>query len=648
MKSSKIKHIISISSLTFYLILAGGSTEDTTSSLVKNETPKLMDEDYPLNIKVNEYIEDENKLSIYVITQNTSEEKVEFNLYAIKLTGEDGSEVGPDIMDTRAPSFPVNKSLNKGDKASGWLNFEIPSSSFRPEKLEFQKLMSSDNYGVLDVKGMLAGKDVGDKFEEITISSTQGSVPDYPLNSTIKDLNQNETNFRIYIVTENTSEEKVEFNLYAIKLVGEDGSELGVDLFDNQEPSFPVNKSLNKGDEAAGWLSFEIPSSSFKPKKLEFRKLMSSDKYDVIRMDSDEAVVKKKSIEKKRLEEEAEVIAATVLHAQANYSLDFGGDGTVNMGDVLDMSGDFSISAWVVTDGSYKMIVMKRGQPSNYYGYMLHLENTDKFQFQIQEDHSSDGVIASASVTTGVWVHLVGVFDAGNNLKLYKNGCLASTTNTDISTLTATSADFKLGAWSDEIDEVAIWNTALSADAVAAIYNGGAPIDLSENSGDYTSSSNLQGYWRMNEGTGSTVADDSDNSYTGTISGASWSSTVPDYSLSLDGSDDCVSIADADESDGKKRLEEEAESRNGTYTGRDRSSGSTLELTLTLSGNSWSMKTVPFSVDYGYNTQPTAIYDRGIVKGDDLYDESGSFNLGYISSDGNIKFFKNRITLRKR
>ena len=69
MKSSKIKHIISISSLTFYLILAGGSTEDTTSSLVKNETPKLMDEDYPLNIKVNEYIEDENKV-IDIPTKN--------------------------------------------------------------------------------------------------------------------------------------------------------------------------------------------------------------------------------------------------------------------------------------------------------------------------------------------------------------------------------------------------------------------------------------------------------------------------------------------------------------------------------------------------------------------------------------------------
>ena len=104
--------------------------------------------------------------------------------------------------------------------------------------------------------------------------------------------------------------------------------------------------------------------------------------------------------------------------------------------------------------------------------------------------------------------------------------------------------------------------------------------------------------------------------------------------------------ADADESDGKKRLEEEAESRNGTYTGRDRSSGSTLELTLTLSGNSWSMKTVPFSVDYGYNIKPTAIYDRGIVKGDDLYDESGSFKLGYVSSGGSVNF--NNVTLRKR
>ncbi|MDP6296777.1 MAG: LamG domain-containing protein, partial [Candidatus Marinimicrobia bacterium] len=111
------------------------------------------------------------------------------------------------------------------------------------------------------------------------------------------------------------------------------------------------------------------------------------------------------------------------LHAQ--YSLNFGSSGTVKMGDVLDMSGDFSISAWAYE--GLGMIVYKRGTPNNYCGYMLHYENTNKYQFQIQEQHTSDGDIASADPVSGAWVHLVGVFDAGNTLKIYKNGSLAAT-----------------------------------------------------------------------------------------------------------------------------------------------------------------------------------------------------------------------------
>ena len=56
------------------------------------------------------------------------------------------------------------------------------------------------------------------------------------------------------------------------------------------------------------------------------------------------------------------------------------------------------------------------------------------------------------------------------------------------------------------IDDYAIWSTALDADAVTAIYNSGTPIDLTSNSGDYDNSGNLEAYYRMNEGSGTTVA----------------------------------------------------------------------------------------------------------------------------------------------
>ena len=122
------------------------------------------------------------------------------------------------------------------------------------------------------------------------------------------------------------------------------------------------------------------------------------------------------------------------------------------------------------------------------------------------------------------------------------------------------------------IDEVAIWNTVLSADAVTAI--GGSPVDVTSNSGDYTSSSNLQGYWRMNEGTGSTVDDASSNSNMGTISGAIWSTDSPllneqDYSLSFDGEDDYVSIADDDALDFGQTDSTEMKNYSLSFDGED-------------------------------------------------------------------------------
>ena len=73
------------------------------------------------------------------------------------------------------------------------------------------------------------------------------------------------------------------------------------------------------------------------------------------------------------------------------------------------------------------------------------------------------------------------------------------------------------------IDEVSIWNNALTTAEVIALYNSGSRLDASSNSGNYVSSSSLVGYWKFNEGTGTTTNDANGNN-NGVIDGASWES----------------------------------------------------------------------------------------------------------------------------
>ena len=61
--------------------------------------------------------------------------------------------------------------------------------------------------------------------------------------------------------------------------------------------------------------------------------------------------------------------------------------------------------------------------------------------------------------------------------------------------------------FSGKIDESCIWDDALTAAEITALYNSGVPLAASSNSGNYTSSANLKGYWRFGENTGTTLYD---------------------------------------------------------------------------------------------------------------------------------------------
>jgi hypothetical protein len=68
--------------------------------------------------------------------------------------------------------------------------------------------------------------------------------------------------------------------------------------------------------------------------------------------------------------------------------------------------------------------------------------------------------------------------------------------------------------------EVAIWSGVLpDASAISSLYNGGVPVDVRYAGGQYTGtySAALYAYWQMNENTGTSLTDSSDNSYTATL-----------------------------------------------------------------------------------------------------------------------------------
>ena len=77
------------------------------------------------------------------------------------------------------------------------------------------------------------------------------------------------------------------------------------------------------------------------------------------------------------------------------------------------------------------------------------------------------------------------------------------------------------------INDFAIWDEALDDDAVTVIYNSGDPTDLTIDSGNYDNSGDLVGYWKFEEGSG-TTATDSEGSNDGTLeNGASHDSDTP-------------------------------------------------------------------------------------------------------------------------
>jgi hypothetical protein len=125
------------------------------------------------------------------------------------------------------------------------------------------------------------------------------------------------------------------------------------------------------------------------------------------------------------------------------------------------------------------------------------------------------------------WYNLSVVLNA-NKILWYLDGDLIEEDNvsfTELSSYGAGTPEFSIGRgnktygeyFNGIIDNINLWNIALSSSSIKNYLNA-PPV---------SASSGLIASWVFNEGSGSTVADQSGNSFVGTIYGATWSTDTP-------------------------------------------------------------------------------------------------------------------------
>ena len=214
-------------------------------------------------------------------------------------------------------------------------------------------------------------------------------------------------------------------------------------------------------------------------------------------------------------------------------------------------AGEFTVSAWIKWD-SFAGNGMQwfigghntSTNPENFIALQV-LTSGTVLRVQGRLDDSGPTIFnTTASLSTGTWYHVVLTRQgtgSGATVKVYVDGGTPEESSAhedwgnDLTRHSVSNTeDFRLAKYfnanfyhNGHLDEVAIWDVALDADAVTAIYNSGAPTDLSADRGDYDNSGDLQAWWRLDETSGTSLADSSTNSNTGTNEGATIDTDVP-------------------------------------------------------------------------------------------------------------------------
>ena len=196
----------------------------------------------------------------------------------------------------------------------------------------------------------------------------------------------------------------------------------------------------------------------------------------------------------------------------------------------LRLAGPWTIAAWVnptslPANGSAVNPIDRdstcNGCNSNYKIAIDNNDHCGALAWRVAFDTSggvSKGACYVTAIPTGVWYHVVGVWD-GTTLTLYVNGVSVATNVPGAVPATGTGGDLGIGTeitqpryFNGVIDDARVYNRALSAADVMTLYTstGGTSGDIK---------TGLIQYWKLDESGATTAADASGNGNAGVATG---------------------------------------------------------------------------------------------------------------------------------
>ena len=217
------------------------------------------------------------------------------------------------------------------------------------------------------------------------------------------------------------------------------------------------------------------------------------------------------------------------------YSVTFDGvDDYATTGFIIPASSTLSVSSWVKTSNHSFASVQDYGSGGLDREARLgwFINSSSKFIINIGNGVTSwvDNSVDASGVLNGDWHHIV-LTGNGTDINLYVDGSLVKNYTTTVAVGTVGERGVTIGRLGSFgglyldglLDEIAYFNTELSAAQVTAIYNSGVPADL-------TSYSPIA-WWRMGDndgGTGTTITDQGSGGNDATLTnGPTFSTDVP-------------------------------------------------------------------------------------------------------------------------
>lgn len=245
------------------------------------------------------------------------------------------------------------------------------------------------------------------------------------------------------------------------------------------------------------------------------------------------------------------------VDGQIAGGLDFdGSDDYVDVPQTASITTDLTnvtVSYWIKTSGNNDnkgILGCLFGENSSANGFMTvddsGAEDGDpKFFSDIDIGGTSDIRTVTKTAPSGSWLNFIYTYDGAQEV-LYLDGvgtvfAKTGTLNTNTECGLFIGRKNTIGAYSDgTIDEVRIYNRALSAAEVTRLFNlGKQKFTTPDNTG-------LIGHWKFEEGTGTNAGDSSGNGNNGTLTGSmtesDWVSGKRGTALDFDGSDDYIDV----------------------------------------------------------------------------------------------------------